>query len=88
MYAYLLKTEHGFFEGVCAPCNATAYFSDPPPTGSRFANRVPPAPVAARANGADDIPSAPSARSGINESLAHKLVYVVVVAVLDKVVIE
>ena len=46
-----LENGRGFFEGVCAPCKMTAYFHDPPP---RFANRVPPAPVAAKANGADD----------------------------------
>jgi hypothetical protein len=31
MYAYILETGRGFFEGVCAPSNATAHFSDPPP---------------------------------------------------------
>ena len=31
MYAYILETGRGFFEGVCAPCNATAHFRDPPP---------------------------------------------------------
>ena len=31
MYAYALETGGGFFEGVCAPGNATAYFRDPPP---------------------------------------------------------
>jgi hypothetical protein len=49
----------------------------------RFANRVPPAPVVAKANGADDMLSAPFVRSGIDEALGHKLVDVVVVAVLD-----
>jgi hypothetical protein len=36
MYAYILETGRGFFEGVCAPSNATAHVRDPPP--SRFAN--------------------------------------------------
>src|SRR5215217_5059377 len=31
MYACILETGRGFFEGVCAPCNATAHFRDPPP---------------------------------------------------------
>jgi hypothetical protein len=31
MYACDGVTGRGFFEGVCAPCNATAYFHDPPP---------------------------------------------------------
>jgi hypothetical protein len=31
MYACVLETGRGFFEGVCAPGNATAYFSDHPP---------------------------------------------------------
>ncbi len=30
MYACTFKTWRGFFEGVCAPCNATAHFCDPP----------------------------------------------------------
>jgi hypothetical protein len=29
MYACNLETERGYFEGVCAPCNATAHFSAP-----------------------------------------------------------
>jgi hypothetical protein len=32
MYACILETGGGFFEAVCAPCKASAYFSDPPPT--------------------------------------------------------
>jgi hypothetical protein len=32
MYACTLETGRGFFEGVCAPGNATAHFRDPPPT--------------------------------------------------------
>src|SRR5918992_4530760 len=31
MYACTYETGHGFFEGVCAPCKATAHFRDPPP---------------------------------------------------------
>src|SRR5215217_8085072 len=31
MYACILETGRGFFEGVCAPGNASAYFRDPPP---------------------------------------------------------
>jgi len=31
MYACVLETECGFFEGVCAISNATAYLHDPPP---------------------------------------------------------
>src|ERR687889_729779 len=31
MYACNYGTGRGFFEGVCAPSKATAYFSDPPP---------------------------------------------------------
>jgi hypothetical protein len=31
MYACVLETGRGFFEGVCAPGNASAYFRDPPP---------------------------------------------------------
>jgi hypothetical protein len=31
-------TGRGFFEGVCAPSNTTAYLRDLPPTASRFAN--------------------------------------------------
>src|SRR5829696_140961 len=31
MHACNCETERGFFEGVCAPTNASAYFSDPPP---------------------------------------------------------
>jgi hypothetical protein len=50
MYACILETGRGFFEGACALGNATAYFRDPLPY--RFANRAPPAPVAARASGA------------------------------------
>jgi hypothetical protein len=30
MYACIFPTGSGFFEGVCAPGNAIAYFSDPP----------------------------------------------------------
>jgi hypothetical protein len=39
MYACILETGCGFFEGVCAPRNATAHFRDPPPPpthGSRM----------------------------------------------------
>jgi hypothetical protein len=39
-------------------------------------------PPSAKANGANDILSAPFARLGIYEELAHKLVDVVVVAVV------
>ena len=39
MYACILESGRGFFEGVCAPSNTTAYFCDPPPT-PRFANRL------------------------------------------------
>ena len=31
MYACFHETERGFFEGVCAPSNATTNFCDPPP---------------------------------------------------------
>jgi hypothetical protein len=31
MYACLHESWAGFFEGVCAPSNATANFHDPPP---------------------------------------------------------
>jgi len=31
MYAYIPEIGGGFFEGVCAPSNATANFCDPPP---------------------------------------------------------
>jgi hypothetical protein len=31
MYACILETTRGFFEGVCTPSNATANFRDPPP---------------------------------------------------------
>jgi hypothetical protein len=31
MYACILETGRGFFEGVCTPGNATANFRDPPP---------------------------------------------------------
>src|ERR671921_886570 len=31
MYVCVPESRCGFFEGVCAPCNATAYLSDPPP---------------------------------------------------------
>jgi hypothetical protein len=31
MYASIHETGCGFFEGVCAPCKASAYFSDPSP---------------------------------------------------------
>jgi hypothetical protein len=30
MYACIPEIDGGFFEGVCAPCTATAYFRDPP----------------------------------------------------------
>jgi len=30
MYACILETGRGFFEGVCAPSNRTARFHDPP----------------------------------------------------------
>jgi hypothetical protein len=50
----------------------------------QFANRVPPASVATNANGADDLLSAPFARSGIYERLTHNLVYVVVVAIVAR----
>jgi hypothetical protein len=30
MYACIPESEGGFFEGVCAPSNATANFRDPP----------------------------------------------------------
>jgi hypothetical protein len=32
MYACIPEIGRGFFEGVCAPSNVTAYFGDPPPT--------------------------------------------------------
>jgi hypothetical protein len=38
MYAWILEIGRGFFEGVCAPCKATANFRDPPPPNPRFAN--------------------------------------------------
>jgi hypothetical protein len=31
MYACVLGTERGFFEGLCEPSNASAYSYDPPP---------------------------------------------------------
>jgi hypothetical protein len=31
MYACIRETGRGFFEGVCAPSDATAIFRDPPP---------------------------------------------------------
>jgi hypothetical protein len=31
MYAYVLEIGRRFFEGVCAPNDATVYFRDPPP---------------------------------------------------------
>ena len=31
MYACVPRTERGYFEGVCPPCESTAYFGDPPP---------------------------------------------------------
>jgi hypothetical protein len=40
MYACVLETGRGFFEGVCAPCKTTAHFSDPPTT-QLFANGSP-----------------------------------------------
>jgi len=49
----------------------------------RFANRHLPAEVAAKANGANDMPSAPFVRSGVNEALAHKLVAIAAAAVND-----
>jgi len=45
MYACVLETRRGFFDGVCVPIAATAHFRDPPPTlthNSRMA--FPPAP--------------------------------------------
>jgi len=30
MYAYILEAGRGFFEGLCAPSNATVNFRDPP----------------------------------------------------------
>src|SRR5829696_103910 len=38
MYACSGETGNGFFEGVCAPSNATGNFSDPTPTDSRIAS--------------------------------------------------
>jgi hypothetical protein len=35
MYACILETGRGLFEGVCPPCNATAHYSDPPPLSIR-----------------------------------------------------
>jgi hypothetical protein len=31
MYACIPEMWRRFFEGVCAPCNASPYFGDPPP---------------------------------------------------------
>src|SRR5829696_1605413 len=35
-----LRIWRGFFEGVCAPCNTTAYFRDPPPTPTHNSRMV------------------------------------------------
>jgi len=32
MYACIPEMQRGFFEELCAPGNATAYFYDPPPS--------------------------------------------------------
>ena len=48
MYACIAESERGFFEGVCAPNDATAHFRDPPPpiresqrpVPHQFANRL------------------------------------------------
>ncbi len=46
MYACILESGRGFFEGVCAPSYATAYSSDPPPppSHSRILNASTPSP--------------------------------------------
>ena len=36
MYACMPEIGRGFFEGVCAPSNATAHLHDPPPYNSRI----------------------------------------------------
>jgi len=36
MYACFSEIDGGFFEGVCAPSNATAHSCDPPLPGPNF----------------------------------------------------
>ena len=54
----------------------------PTPTSPQFAYWLSRMPVAARVNEADDIVPAPFARSGTYGVLSHKLISVVVVAVV------
>ena len=78
MYACDYRTWRGFFEGVYAPGNASAYFRDPPPAIRELVA----ATVGRRkANGAVAcaLPRSPDHEL----TLGHHLVYVVVVAVLD-----
>jgi hypothetical protein len=53
------------------------------PTASQFANRLSQTPVAARVNGANAVLSAPFAQ--VDGMLGHKLIDVVVVAVVQAV---
>ena len=64
MYARIREVGRGFFEAVCTPCTTTAYLRDPPPTASRYPNRLWRFLVAARMNGADDVLGAPLTQLG------------------------
>ena len=61
MYAWPSKSGADFSRGSAHPATRPRILATHP---RRFANRAPPAPVAARANGANGVPSAPFARSG------------------------
>ena len=39
MYAYILETKRGFFEGVCERDSQTPNSQDPPPADSRIESR-------------------------------------------------
>ena len=79
MYACIFETGRGFFEGVCAPSNVTAYFYDPPPP---IRESTPANASHSKENGASSMSPAPFVKLA---RLRHKLVYVMVEAVVNAV---
>ncbi len=57
-----VKLDTELFEGVCRPSTTDRSSPRPTPTASRFANRLPRIPGAARVNGAGDMLPAPLVR--------------------------
>jgi hypothetical protein len=84
LYACVPGIGSGFFARVCALSDQTRISSDPPPPPHNSRIVIPANASRSKGNGADNLLSAPFARSDY-EVLRYKLINVVVVAIVDAV---